>query len=361
MSSSRAPARDLEAGVQGGAPSTAQADERTHLLARPRDAERSSRSHHDHAHHGAGGGSGGKYESYQSINRVTSSRIIRGLSFVLGVLVAALGISIVLQTLSLPAGSHGEWRERRRKPGRNYDAFLVKGSRGAVATENGKCSQMGVDILRKGGNAVDAAVTSTLCIGLMNMFSSGIGGGGFMIVRNPTPCGDPPSNSPQAKTLTHCAEHITIDFRETAPALANQTMFSKDPMAARFGGLASGVPGEVKGLEEAWKRWGSKKPGLGWADLIEPVAQLAEQGWPISAELERRMKVMTGFLGPFLTKEPEWRQVFGTKHGKLKRAGDLMQRISYGRTLREIGEKGSDVFYHVSEADSWLNAWMGCH
>ena len=134
---------------------------------------------------------------------------------------------------------------------------------------------------------MDAGITSTLCIGLMNMFSSGIGGGGFMIVRNPAACDE--KNTPDS--LVYCAEHTTIDFRETAPALANETMYYEQPMAAMFGGLAVGVPGEVKGLEEAWNRWGSKKPGLVWKDLIEPVARVAEEGWPISKELDRRMQV----------------------------------------------------------------------
>ncbi|KDN44127.1 gamma-glutamyltranspeptidase [Tilletiaria anomala UBC 951] len=184
------------------------------------------------------------------------------------------------------------------------------------------------------------------------MFSSGIGGGGFMIVRNPVPC-----SSQREKGVSHCAEHFEIDFRETGPSLSNATMYVDNPLSSKFGGLAIGVPGEVKGLEEAWNRFGSKKEGLGWKDLIEPVARIAEEGWIISAELDRRMQVMTRLLGDFLTREPEWAAIFSDKAtGELKREGDIMRRTAYAKSLREIGQKGSDVFYHGHMAHSMVHA-----
>src|SRR6201996_7543033 len=118
----------------------------------------------------------------------------------------------------------------------NNPAVLIKASHGAVATENPLCSDIGVQVLKDGGNAVDAAVASTLCIGVVNMFSSGIGGGGFMTVRIPSANG---------------SEIWTIDFRERAPAASNSTMYEKDPILAIFGGLSVAVPGELRGLEEA--------------------------------------------------------------------------------------------------------------
>ena len=78
----------------------------------------------------------------------------------------------------------------------------------------------------------------------------------------------------------------TIDFRETAPAKANSTMFQKDPMSSLFGGLAVGVPGEVRGLEEAHKRWGT----LPWKRLVQPSVELAA-GWKVGVELARRIHV----------------------------------------------------------------------
>jgi len=82
------------------------------------------------------------------------------------------------------------------------------------------------------------------------------------------------------------SEVWTVDFRETAPALANKTMYIKDPLKARFGGLAVGVPGEVRGLEEAHKRWGS----LTWERLVQPSVELAA-GWKVGKELASRINV----------------------------------------------------------------------
>lgn len=82
------------------------------------------------------------------------------------------------------------------------------------------------------------------------------------------------------------SEVYTIDFRETAPALANSTMYADDPAAARWGGLAVGVPGEVRGLQEAHERWGK----LPWTRLVQPSIDLAA-GWAVDKELARRLQV----------------------------------------------------------------------
>lgn len=90
-----------------------------------------------------------------------------------------------------------------------------------------------------------------------------------------------PPSSPNVSS-----EVYTIDFREVAPALANTTMYVGDPMKSLFGGLAVGVPGELRGLEEAHKRWGS----LPWSDLVQPSIKLA-RGWRVPTELARRIQV----------------------------------------------------------------------
>ena len=82
------------------------------------------------------------------------------------------------------------------------------------------------------------------------------------------------------------SEIYNIDFRETAPALANRTMYIKNPMDALFGGLSVGIPGELRGLEEAHRRWGS----LPWSDLVQPSVELAS-GWNVTPELARRIQV----------------------------------------------------------------------
>ena len=78
----------------------------------------------------------------------------------------------------------------------------------------------------------------------------------------------------------------TVDFRETAPALANQAMYIKDPIKSRFGGLAVGVPGEVRGLEEAYRRWGT----IPWERLVRPSVELAA-GCKVGKELAKRINV----------------------------------------------------------------------
>ena len=95
-----------------------------------------------------------------------------------------------------------------------------------------------------------------------------------MTVRIPPP---PGSNN---------SEVYTIDFRETAPALSNETMFVGDPAKARFGGLSVAVPGEVRGMQEAYRRWGS----LPWSRLVDPSVLLAAC-WEVDKELGRRIPV----------------------------------------------------------------------
>lgn len=90
----------------------------------------------------------------------------------------------------------------------------------------------------------------------------------------------PPSSSKAS------SEVYTIDFREVAPALANTTMYVDEPMKSLFGGLAVGVPGELRGLEEAHRRWGS----LPWSTLVQPSVELA-QGWRVQKELARRIRM----------------------------------------------------------------------
>lgn len=96
----------------------------------------------------------------------------------------------------------------------------------------------------------------------------------------------PSSNISTPTSPSPSSDVWAVDFRETAPSGSHKYMFSKDPSLSRFGGLSIGVPGEMRGLEAAYKLGGS----LPWNELVEPVVKLA-QGWKVSAELERRIKV----------------------------------------------------------------------
>ncbi|EDO28033.1 predicted protein, partial [Nematostella vectensis] len=111
-----------------------------------------------------------------------------------------------------------------------------------------------------GGSAVDSAVASLFCVGLLNLHSTGIGGGGFMLVYQ--------RDTKKAKFL---------DFREVAPGAANSTMYVNQTEKAQLGGLAVAVPGEVRGLHTAWMEYGK----LPWRDLVQPTIDMAKGGFKI--------------------------------------------------------------------------------
>ncbi|KAI0305686.1 gamma-glutamyltranspeptidase [Multifurca ochricompacta] len=219
--------------------------------------------------------------------------------------------------------------------GHRNPAYLIQVKNGAVASENELCSNIGIEILKEGGNAVDSAVGTTFCIGVVNMFSSGIGGGGFMTVRLP----------PSAPEMA--SEVWVIDFRETAPALANASMYTEHPIKSMFGGLAVGVPGEVRGLAEAHARWGK----LPWRRLVQPSVDLAA-GWVVGKELGLRIH-WPAYRSLFL-RNPDWAQIFAPS-GVLLKEGDIIQRVNLSQTLRRIAELGPDAFYEGEISEAIIN------
>ncbi|TFK44674.1 gamma-glutamyltranspeptidase [Crucibulum laeve] len=232
----------------------------------------------------------------------------------------------------LPCAKHGRLfgNPTTLVNGPRNPAYLIHAQHGAVASENKLCSDIGVDILKEGGNAVDSAIATTLCIGVVNMFSSGIGGGGFMTVRIP------PS------TKGEDSQVYTIDFRETAPASSNSTMYVDNPILAMFGGLSVGVPGELRGLEEAYHRWGS----LPWKRLVEPAIALAK-GRRVDAELAKRIT----WYPDLMLKNPDWSSIFAPT-GRLLREGEVVRRTNLSRTLSIIANEGPGAFYEGPIADS---------
>ncbi|KAI4107880.1 MAG: hypothetical protein LQ339_002490 [Xanthoria mediterranea] len=200
-------------------------------------------------------------------------------------------------------------------------AHQESNKRGAAASESAVCSRIGVELLKDGGNAADAMVGTVFCIGVVGMYHSGIGGGGFMLVRS--------SN----------ASYTFIDFRETAPAAAFQDMYNNDTILSIFGGLASGVPGELRGLEYLHKHFGQ----LPWSHLLQPAIDLARNGFRVTQDLVRYMDSATG-KNNFLVNEPTWAIDFapnGTRVG----LGDIMTRRRYADTLETISKRGADAFY----------------
>ncbi|KAJ1818083.1 hypothetical protein LPJ75_001538 [Coemansia sp. RSA 2598] len=205
---------------------------------------------------------------------------------------------------------------------------LIKAKHGAVATDEPHCSTIGVDVLREGGNAVDAAVASTVCIGLLQSHSSGIGGGGFMLVR--------PSDAKQPPVL--------FDFRETAGGAATEDMFEKNITLARIGGLSIGVPGEVAGLYRAHSRFGK----LPWRRLLEPTIKLARDGYALSQLVHSQLKTIEKHV---LT-SAGFNTTYTDGRGNLLKPGDIVRRPELADTLEEIATQGASAFYSGRIADS---------
>ncbi|MCJ1286614.1 hypothetical protein MMC26_005960 [Xylographa opegraphella] len=211
------------------------------------------------------------------------------------------------------------------------------GRLGAVASESKICSQIGIDLLKSGGNAADALVGTVACVGVIGMYHSGIGGGGFMLVRSSS------------------GSYEVIDFREAAPAAAHQEMYSGNPLGSIFGGLASGVPGELRGLEHLHSKYGI----LSWSTVLDPAIRVARYGFPVSQDLIKYMDFATRDYD-FLTFDPTWAIDFAPNGTRLG-LGDIMTRRRYADTLETIAEHGVDVFYTGAMANATIRAVNGAN
>jgi gamma-glutamyltranspeptidase / glutathione hydrolase len=193
----------------------------------------------------------------------------------------------------------------------------AEGRQGMVVSVSPEASVVGVNTLRKGGNAVDAAVAVAFALAVTWPEAGNLGGGGFMLIH------------PGAK-----AEPVVIDYRETAPAAATRALFAAKRPAPY---ALVGVPGTVRGLALAHQRFGK----LPWKELVRPAVVLAEGGFPVSAplaaSLERGLRDADGF--------PEFRRVYGRAGDSRWEAGDRLVQKDLARTLRRLAEDGPDSFY----------------
>lgn len=204
---------------------------------------------------------------------------------------------------------------------------------GAVASESSICSSIGGNVLRSGGNAADSMVATVLCVGVIGMYHSGIGGGGFMLVR---------SNN---------GSYEFIDFRETAPAAAFQDMYNANTNISIYGGLASGVPGELRGLERLHAGYGS----LPWKDLVLPAVKVARDGFLVTEDLVHYMDSAVAGIDNFLVNDPNWAIDFAPNGTRLG-LGDTITRKRYAATLEQIADRGVDAFYTGPIAQTFINA-----
>lgn len=147
-------------------------------------------------------------------------------------------------------------------------------------------------------------------------------------------------------------EYDCIDFRETAPAAAFQDMYKNNVNASIYGGLASGVPGELRGLSYLHDRYGK----LPWKTVVAPAVNVSRFGFPVSQDLNNFMDGVTPVHGPgFLVDDPNWAIDFAPNGTRLG-TGDILTRKRYADTLEVIGERGVDAFYKGPIAQATIDA-----
>jgi len=208
----------------------------------------------------------------------------------------------------------------------------------AVASDNAEASAAGLALLKAGGNAIDAACATALALGVVHPFASGIGGGGFALVY-----------------VARERHTYAIDFRERAPAGIRPELFLKDGKAdaklSREGGLAVGVPGEVRGLGELVRRFGK----LPFARCVAPAERLTHAAH-VSWRLAEVAADKPGAAGGPPAREPIVTQIFGKQR---LAEGDLFRRPELGRTLARLRASGPGAFYKGPIADAIVAAVKG--
>jgi len=201
---------------------------------------------------------------------------------------------------------------------------------GLVVCASAPACDAGASILGAGGNAVDAAVATAFALAVTHPSAGNIGGGGFIVVR------------------TTSGAVTSFDFREKAPLKSTATMYVAadgqiDRKLTESGYLAPGVPGSVRGLEAAHKKFGK----LAWKDVVTPGVTLAEQGFTLSPALARSLNTERARMAQF----PASIEAYGKPDGGEWAAGDRLVLTDLGRTLRAIASGGADAFYKGWIAD----------
>ena len=205
-------------------------------------------------------------------------------------------------------------------------AVPISAHNGMVVAQESRAARIGVEILDRGGNAVDAAVAVGFALAVTYPRAGNLGGGGFMLIH-----------------LVKGNQDIAIDYRETAPAAATATMFldnkgEPDPAKSRDSALAVGVPGTVAGLALAQQKYGSGRLSL--ADLIAPAFDLAQKGFPVEDDIADSLPDARARLARW----PATTSIFFNGDEPL-REGERLYQFDLADTLRAIAEKGPQGFY----------------
>ena len=208
----------------------------------------------------------------------------------------------------------------------------VRARHGIVASTNEVASQVGVDIMKRGGNAIDAAIAVAFALAVTHPAAGNLGGGGFMMVR------------------LKDGRATAIDYREMAPAAAHRDVYldKNGKVIEGEGGSiegyrAAGVPGTVRGMELALKKYGSHR--LTWSQLIEPARRLAANGFIVTNSLARGLRGNREYL----SKYPETKRIY-LNNGKFYNEGDLFVQPELGATFARLQRSGPNEFYEGQTA-----------
>src|SRR5713226_3441366 len=239
--------------------------------------------------------------------------------------VSALGLAVAafFLTARVSGGQTAAEYRTRTEATKQWPREAVRGAKAMVATDEELGSKAGVEILKSGGNAVDAAVAVAFALAVVEPAAGNIGGGGFMLVR--------------------LADGRTtfLDYREVAPGAATRDMYIKpdgklDQETSVIGYKSVAVPGTVAGLELALKTYGTMK----LAEVMGPAIRLAENGFAVSEKLARQLQEEKAGLEKFSVS----RRIF-LNDGKMWKAGDTLKQPELAATLKRIAKNGAQEFY----------------
>ncbi|RZS16587.1 hypothetical protein BHM03_00048596 [Ensete ventricosum] len=275
--------------------------------------------------------------------------------------IAVLGIFLVVVVVG-PGGSDRAKKIAPERWGGTGGPEEVESEVGVVAADDWRCSKVGAAALRSGGHAVDAAVATALCLGVVHPVSSGIGGGAFIVVRS-----------------ADSGEAVAIDSRETAPTAASKTivistevdkhcrnqaaslcgpkesshfglqfiqnMYENDPSSKSKGALSMGIPGEIAGLHTAWSKYGR----LPWKDLLQPSISLARDGFLVGPYLANAIRRKQEDV----LADPGLRAVLAP-NGRLLQTNDTCYNPALANALEVISTEGPQAFYNGSIGERFI-------
>ena len=236
-----------------------------------------------------------------------------------------LVISPIAQSKLLPKPATNASQLAANRYDSSNDIFHpIYGKNGMVASEQGLATQVGLDILKQGGNAIDAAVAVGFALAVVLPNAGNIGGGGFMVLHDD-------------KT----GKDVAIDFREIAPAKASRDMYLDNQGnvidgKSLFTHDASGVPGTVAGMEYALKKWGT----MPLSKVLDPAIKLADKGFIVSDVLAKTLKEEKSTLGKWSASKA----IF-FNNGEPLKSGDLLVQKDLAKSLRLIAKQGAKAFY----------------